>query len=275
MTRTAVLISGEYRKFDITRKSMQFLDSTDVDVYVSTWNKTTLVNDDLQINYSRSIDKSTVMADLQRPATVLIEDISAVTSDLYNAPMVHRWIRGFELIQNSNIQYDYVMILRPDIYFSRNTRLRQLTDVVHNYRDSVGFCWAQNVHQTGRLSDVIFLSSYTNIETLLGHLTVDAWENGTEKDWHRWWYNYVSPMLDIVHLTECTHFTFCRHWVQPHHTYSQISGIQDDWRDATILLQIKEHGAEFAATIWPLHDITSAAEKQSTDYFFKTYGCRL
>lgn len=49
MNRIAVIISGEYRTFDICRKTMTFLDNENVGVYFSTWDRT--VQSNKYLNY--------------------------------------------------------------------------------------------------------------------------------------------------------------------------------------------------------------------------------
>src|SRR4051812_24506607 len=101
MARTAVLISGEWRKFDITRKTMSFLDNSDVDVYISTWDRTIFSSKKINLHHEVEVSEEAIRKDLGRPATIRIDDhksFDEIEKQKYNCKMINRWLAGFELI---------------------------------------------------------------------------------------------------------------------------------------------------------------------------------
>ena len=121
MSRIAVLISGEYRKFDVTRPTMTFLNEENVDVYISTWDKTIFSNKRINLNVAEDVTEERIIKDLGRPATIKIDSHRLIEVDpKYNSKMIDRWLTGFNLIKSSNIKYDYVIVMRPDLIFDKN-----------------------------------------------------------------------------------------------------------------------------------------------------------
>lgn len=54
--KIVVLISGEYRKFDMCRPTMKFLDDPRVDVYISVWDTTRYVLPLINLDATESVD---------------------------------------------------------------------------------------------------------------------------------------------------------------------------------------------------------------------------
>lgn len=106
--KIAVLISGEYRKFDICRPSMHFLNDPDIDVYISTWDKTHYLRSVINLSKYEEVTVDKIQETLQRPATIEIEstEIQKKLPEKYSSSMIHRWKRGFEMILNSGIDYE-------------------------------------------------------------------------------------------------------------------------------------------------------------------------
>ncbi len=88
--KIAVLISGEYRTFPVCRKTMTFLDDPNVDVYVSTWDKSIIRNTRLKIHKEDDITADQIRNDLGRSATILVEksDCCVIRND-QNRPLLH------------------------------------------------------------------------------------------------------------------------------------------------------------------------------------------
>ena len=108
------------------------LKSTDehkVDVYFSTWSEShhvhpldsTLAHHVVDITSEKIFD---VLHDYDVKGVVVEEFDSEYWATMqYNCPMVHRWKEGMKLIKDSGIDYDFVIIIRPDLYFRSNTKI--------------------------------------------------------------------------------------------------------------------------------------------------------
>lgn len=268
MPKVAVLISGEYRTFAIARNTMAFLDDPEIDVYFSTWDTTIYSLPKLRLKIIESVSHNRIQAALGRPAKILIENQSQFKrTDRYNNQMIHRWLAGFQLIKDSGISYDYVIIIRPDLIF--NNSVPPTLNQIEQYKESIGAVWSNSLHQR-RLTDVLLISSFDNINKLFSNLSIDVWETAEQTDWHIWWYEFgLSQGLNFIDTPDLNHSTFCRMWVRPDHTFNEIVEIQSDWRDLVLLNQVDQMGRDFVSSIWPDHVLPAAEEKWNQGYFDK------
>lgn len=270
MPKIAVLISGEYRKLDITRKTMSFLDHPDVDIFVSTWDKTSYSSKKIDLHVEESVTLDRITTDLNRDAVIQIDRHDTISAKLlYNSKMIDRWLTGFKLIVDSGIDYDYVIVMRPDIFF--NNELPISLDCLDNYTDRIGFAWATSTHLR-RLPDVLFASTFKNMKLLFNSLSVELW-NSTKRvdaDWHIWWFEFVDRLFpEMPNIKELSHFSFCRYWVNNGNTLHEVIDIGNDWRDLRLLHECDIYGDNFAARMWPNHVLPEAKKKWDDGYFNK------
>lgn len=273
MTRIAVLISGEYRTFKHCRKSMTFLDSPLVDVYVSTWNVTTNNCKKINLSVTESVTEKTILDDLGKtPRGMLIDDIGSFVQKKYNSAMIYRWLRGIELIKNSNIQYDYVIVVRPDLFFSSNTPIR--LDKINAYKNKLGTIWTSDLKTADKLADVILVSDFHTMEKIFNNLTIQGWEDTTVNDWHLFWFNHcVSCVETITQATEFQDCIFYRCLVEPGVTnMAKIHQGYLDWRDLQLLQHYDDSGQDMTAgpvAAWPEAVVLEAIKKWDSQYFNK------
>jgi hypothetical protein len=263
--KIAVLISGEYRKLDVCSDTMTFLRNHDVDVYVSTWDKTIYSNKKINLYVEEEVTEGRIRQDLNRQAAIRIDPHNSFVEEKYNSKMINRWLAGFELIKNSNIKYDYVVITRPDLFFNKgvDTNFNSLSE----YDNTIGFAWATSLHLE-KLPDLFYVSTYANIEKLFSSLKIEDWATAKGHDWHIWWYFFVYGLFpDVKSAPEFGHFTFCRLWGQTNHTFLEMLDIHHDWRDLRLLQSCDMWGEEFAKTAWPDHILIEAKEKWARGYF--------
>lgn len=268
MTKIAVLISGEYRTFGLCRKTMKFLDDPRVDIYFSTWDKTVYDMPKLNLHREETVTLEQIQKDLGKDAVIEIEPHDLIDERRYNSKMIHRWKRGFELIKNSNIVYDYVLVMRPDLFFDEHAD--HSFNFLEKYTDSLASGWA-NALDTGFLNDVIFFSSYTKINELFASLSVGHWVVAQNSDWHTWWYSYtVKHFTEIKNFTEMGRCTFCRCWANENHKFLDISRIQEDWSDIRVLHLIDLTSESVIRERWPA-EVVSRAQNKWTSGVYKKY----
>jgi hypothetical protein len=268
MPKVAVLISGEYRKLDITRKTMTFLDDPEVDVYVSTWDKTTYVSPRINLYVEENITSERILKDLSRPATIRIDSHKIYDNKKYNSKMIYKWKSGIQLIESSGIKYDNIFVLRPDLFFNNHFPII-LSNIVQ-YTDNIGFAWA-TANNIKKLPDLIFTSSANNIRTLIRSISIDKWITDKEDDWHTWWYNHVNEIFpNMQNAPELGHMIFCRYWMTPENTYINALDMHHDWRDLRILYECDMYGDKFHSNgIWPDEIVDSARRKWTEGYYNK------
>jgi hypothetical protein len=195
--KIAVLIVGEYRTFPYCHKTMSFLyqppsTGIDVDVFFSTWDVTkthnpkrynpNCVNESDQPTSLKPVTLQEIRKILRRPATIKIHK-PLPDKDLFTI-MRKGWLLGFELIKESGIDYDYVYVMRPDLFFRDKFTLFTGRDY-ERYQTGVGVL----PHTTNECADCDFFSTYDNIKKLL---TSDILEldlhNGLL---HELWYSHI------------------------------------------------------------------------------------
>lgn len=266
--KVALLISGEYRTFGICRKNMPFIDDPRVDVFVSTWNKSVYINPICSLNDTHYISEDEIRATLKKNATIEIEDPSILSVQKYNTQLIHRWKRGIELIKSSGVNYDYIIITRPDIMFSNYQPIT--LETIERYSDALGVAWSDSLN-LNRLSDIVMVGKGSNVINIFDNLTVEKWVNDTlNPDWHKWWYKFVSELSPIVNTPEFNHFIFCRYWTKDHHTYKEVVDIQHDWRDLTLLTQLRCLPRQAMVDTWN-EEIVANAEKKWLAGHYKKY----
>jgi hypothetical protein len=117
----AVIVSGEYREFDLAHVSWPFVNWPTVDFYFSTWNTTTEVNDRLGINIKEEV---TIDRIAKHGLNIISYAIDNPNENLFNQQkMIERWHKGLELLSNSNFKYDSVILIRPDLFLDFDTNL--------------------------------------------------------------------------------------------------------------------------------------------------------
>ena len=200
--KIAVLIVGEYRTFPYCYKTMYFLHQPentgiDVDLYISTWSRTRTTNP--PINCGGGVDITPNYIDVTEDdiRNVITRDaVIKVHPYLENNHtfqlMHHGWYLGFKLIEDSGNIYDYVYVMRPDLFYRQPSFFMNPFDT--NYDNSIGVI---TPNSADNLSDCEFFSTYDNIKRLLSS---DIFElDSTIGEIHQIWYEYV--INKGLHLT--------------------------------------------------------------------------
>jgi len=73
--KTAVLVSGMYREFDIAVKSWKFLNDLDCDVYFSTWKKSVQSSTVLDIHIDEDVTEDMILKHIPN-AKIKIYDVN-------------------------------------------------------------------------------------------------------------------------------------------------------------------------------------------------------
>jgi hypothetical protein len=118
--KIAVLVFGEYRELDNAIKSWGFLNEFDCDVYFSTWNVSKQIKDDLNINIVEEVTTQRILNHIPN-ATISIkneDDVQFLNGNTQK--MFYHWKESFNMMRDSNKDYDTIMLLRPDLHFELN-----------------------------------------------------------------------------------------------------------------------------------------------------------
>lgn len=161
--RLAVLISGEYREFEIAVKSWDFL-KYNPDCYFSTWNTTSEFNSKLNININETVTEERIRKYLPN-AIVKIEDQDNFGLIFNYEKMIYKWMSVIKLMVDSGKQYDAVILIRPDIFICYDTN--KFEDFIVNMEDDLLYGLNPANKITTFMQDLMFCGKQKEIEKLL------------------------------------------------------------------------------------------------------------
>lgn len=189
--KIAILFAGEYRTFPICRTTMKFLDQEgiDSDIYFSTWNVTTTESG------TREVSETEIQTVMNRPVVVKINDPSKFSQSPNFIKQIHQRKFAVELVKNSGKQYDYIFLLRPDVFFQNNSFFK--VDEFPTYNDSFG---AHAIPMDGSgLSDAMMFSNYDNIVKLIDVIDPDEANNPDHPGgWHGYFHRFVTDTCSLT-----------------------------------------------------------------------------
>lgn len=191
---------------------MLFLDqpSLDADIYFSTWNETNTVNPVGGKNKSNKVDspvyipvtEEQIKQDVGLPITCAVH-----TKKKYSdfPIIVDGWFLGFDLIKQSGKTYDYVLLMRPDLFFDNSLTVRNrtkaylLSETFHMYAASIGVrmppkppAGQANNPDYLLIDDTILFSTYENMSKFLSYdFKIFLKENEKKFNWHQLLYQYI------------------------------------------------------------------------------------
>lgn len=119
MMKTAVLVSGMCRQFDISVKSWNFLKDLDCDVYFSTWKKSVQSSAKLGIYIEENITEEIILEHIP-DAKIKIYDVNDFdfSGDVYYHNNKHLFLMksSLNMIKESGVEYGMLILTRPDNY---------------------------------------------------------------------------------------------------------------------------------------------------------------
>jgi hypothetical protein len=247
---------------------MKFLDNPLVDIYISTWDQSEIKNELMNINSFSAVSTEEILADVGKHAIIEVEPVAGFVEQKYNSKMIHRWKSGFNLIKTSGINYDYILCVRPDLFFA-DTPLN-IFDNLSVYDDGIGFAWASSLDKN-KMPDIAFISSFCIIEKLFNTLKISDWVNSPESDWHSWWYHFTKSVSNNpFNLDQLNYCTFGRFYINKDSNFAEAISIQHDWRDSVVINQVRLYGKTLVEQkIWNPEIVRNALTKLKSKYFEK------
>lgn len=117
--KTAVLVSGMYREFDIAIKSWKFLKDLDCDVYFSTWKKSIQSSKVLDIHIEEDVTEDMILKHIPN-ANIKLYDVNdydfSGDKEYHNHKHLFLLKSSLNMIKESGIEYDMLIMTRPDNY---------------------------------------------------------------------------------------------------------------------------------------------------------------
>lgn len=255
--RIAVVISGEYRTFDMAVKTMPFLQADNVDIYFSTWNMSVQVNVDLDVNITEHITVEKIERAIAPKKLTGCNIQPRSKYDFakcrYNTQMIDRWKWGLTLVKNSKVEYDVIMLMRPDLGFRQIynpdyfTSLDQFLDMPD---DIIMTAWNQEGKEP-RMDDVLFIGKAKSMMDTILSISIHEWNRSDDYDWHRWLYNEFQRQARVTKRTfPHVVVVFCRGTVVEGDDYDQMRIKSVLWRNNQVENLRKERGDEYTKEVW-------------------------
>jgi hypothetical protein len=138
MKKVAVCICGEYRQLDLTYTSWNFLYHSDFecDIYASTWETSRQENKGLGINIFENITEDHYKKYFPN-AKIILNKIPESYEQILrqnSAKMYFNWKKAVELVKESNIKYDLLIIIRPDVFLECHENYSRFVDAIKTDR---------------------------------------------------------------------------------------------------------------------------------------------
>jgi hypothetical protein len=186
--KIALLIAGELREFQVAKNFWPFLNIPNLDIYMSTWS--TSIKDDPVNNekITEVVDRDSLEKSLNFKK-IIIEDLphaSAVGIHLY----LYK-IRGLiEVVVAENIEYDIVIVIRPDLIFTLFPSYDLVNHIVDNVKhDNIIHTITNNwkIADTKLTTDVLYIGTLNTFKKFLNFIpnhTLDTIPNLEHADIH-------------------------------------------------------------------------------------------
>lgn len=167
--KIAVLIFGEYRTFDTAIKTWNLLEYPECDFFMSTWNDSIEENSVLGIKNIKKITEDMILSKLNR-AKVKISNSHDDKFNNYHITnrMVYHWKVLHSMLLESNTEYDYVIMVRPDCMFFVKD-LKQFSNVKDNELVTLGGV-IKNSDNSLSVNDCCFLGNFKTIDKFLANI---------------------------------------------------------------------------------------------------------
>ena len=201
--RTAILIYGEYRTMDIASKTWKFENCfNEFDIYVSTWDYTKNIRKNKTIDETKSFVVTEDMIKRSIPSAIV--NISEYNDKEFYLNMIYHFKTGLNLISNSNINYDSILITRTDLSFTfllKNNKTIEIKDLEDNVIYGNSDMRVNGVNPLYYyVSDVIFFGKLEDMKIIFNNIP-------EQKDTHRF---YAQHLLDnnhyMKHINKFPHF---------------------------------------------------------------------
>jgi hypothetical protein len=169
--KIALLIAGELREFEIAKNFWPFLNIPDIDIYMSTWS-TSVKHDPIKNEKITEIVERETLEKSLNFKKIIIEDLPTAFSwpiHLYLYKM-----RGLiEAVVAENINYDIVIVIRPDLIFTVFPTYNLVNHILENVKtDNIIHTITNNwkIADTKLTTDVLFIGTLNTFKKFLNFI---------------------------------------------------------------------------------------------------------
>ncbi len=256
----AVVLAGDTRTWEHSVPTLApFLQ--DADLYISVWSESRYAHHVSKTKYSHpTINEEEVHRILSPfvPAQVCIEEHDHVlwTRNGYNSNYLHRLRTGIEMVRQSGVEYDSVMLMRPDLFFGPedNPYVRELKDKVR----SVERGQVVTAMSGFMLNDWILAVRPEDMDKVVP--TVEQYAPFRHEDWHTFHGKFVREngmqIVDVEHVP----LLILRPPAKEGITYEEAYHNTRIWNMHYIVYLINRDGINVALRAWGPAAVKSAID---------------
>lgn len=186
--KIAILVFGELRQFKQAVQTWKFKDELDCDFYFSTWNRSFQYNSKLGIDLNEVVTKEDILKYLPDASINLVDQpqLHIKNTDGHipkrydnSIAMKYHWQQCLKQLENSNKEYDNVVVMRTDLYmehpnwpsfFNNNSDDRVYAQ--GPLSDDEGHPFANDLFLMGTKFNITKIINYFNDDILLDHRTL-------------------------------------------------------------------------------------------------------
>ena len=126
--KLAVLVSGEFREFENAHKSWSFLD-IEHDFFISTWDTSIEQNPKLGIDIKEEVTSDRILKHIPYANINIEPDIMNVNNSIKQR---YHWRKAFEMAEKTGIEYDIVIVIRPDLKIVEHQNFKSFIININN-----------------------------------------------------------------------------------------------------------------------------------------------
>lgn len=171
--KIAVLIAGEYREFALAHKFWTFLKWPNVDCYFATWDTSIFVTYKEERNIEHITQESIYR--YINPRKISIDSNPIIKGgESTSTRQINRWQTGIQMMIESGIIYDRVILIRPDLAleYDENQLVKFITEMPNN--DNMLYTITQkhlniplDIQQVKNVCDIIMVGTQGAISKLM------------------------------------------------------------------------------------------------------------
>jgi hypothetical protein len=171
--KVAFLLFGQYRTFNTSVKTWNILNHKNIDVYISTWDKTTDRSKKSDVKKSSyDIDESMFRKYFPN-AKINIEPYETWETDIstkYEYAIHYHWKKLYNMVLHSCVKYDLIILNRLDCYFYFHDFLNEIKNINANKLHLINSMHFNTEVKRWFATDVFFMGSYTIMMKFLKNL---------------------------------------------------------------------------------------------------------
>jgi hypothetical protein len=189
--KVAVLVYGQYRDFDISVTTWDFINHLDCDFYFSTWNKSSQTSEKLNLTYSFDVNEDMIRKFISNSQiSILDESIildTGIALEENTRKIIYHWKNGLKMIRESNVDYDMIFLLRFDTIFTISC---EYNEILKLNEDKTLYYDGRGDVENKTVSDLFFISKFEVLSEFIDKLNDNAANIHTE----------ISNTISILNL---------------------------------------------------------------------------